>query len=93
MRLAATARAMRLHEASATTNVGSKQAAKRHVRYEAAIAALSSEHCRVTQQAGTERTGTGEYLHNVAAGIYVEAHSTSKCANAWFSGGHEERLW
>ena len=39
---------------------------------EAAIAALSPEQYRVTQQSGTERPGTGEYLGNKAAGIYVD---------------------
>ena len=45
---------------------------KRYVRNEAAIAALSPEQYRITQQAGTERPGTGEYLHNDAPGIYVD---------------------
>jgi len=39
---------------------------------EAAISKLTPEQYRVTQQAGTERPGTGEYLHNKAAGIYVD---------------------
>jgi peptide-methionine (R)-S-oxide reductase len=39
---------------------------------EAAIAALSAEQFRVTQQSGTERPGTGEYLHNDEPGIYVD---------------------
>ena len=37
-----------------------------------AIAALSPEQFRVTQQSGTERPGTGEYLGNKAPGIYVD---------------------
>ena len=37
-----------------------------------AIAALSPEQFRVTQQSGTERSGSGELLHNKAAGIYVD---------------------
>jgi peptide-methionine (R)-S-oxide reductase len=37
-----------------------------------AIASLSPEQFRVTQQGGTERPGTGAYLHNTAAGIYVD---------------------
>jgi len=37
-----------------------------------AIAALSPEQYRVTQQSGTERPGTGEYLHTTEAGIYVD---------------------
>lgn len=37
-----------------------------------AIAALTDEQYRVTQQSGTERPGTGEYLNNKAPGIYVD---------------------
>ena len=37
-----------------------------------AIAALSPEQFRVTQQNGTERPGTGAYLHNDEPGIYVD---------------------
>lgn len=37
-----------------------------------AIAALSPEAYRVTQQSGTERPGTGAYLDNRAPGIYVD---------------------
>lgn len=37
-----------------------------------AIAKLSPEQFRVTQQRGTERPGTGAYLHNKEAGIYVD---------------------
>ncbi len=37
-----------------------------------AIAALTEEQYRVTQQSGTERPGTGEHLHNKAPGIYVD---------------------
>lgn len=36
------------------------------------IKALSPEQFRVTQQNGTERPGTGEYLNNHEAGIYVD---------------------
>ncbi len=36
------------------------------------IAALTPEQFRVTQKNGTERPGTGEYLHNDAPGIYVD---------------------
>lgn len=42
---------------------------------EAAIAALDAEAYRVTQQNGTEAPGTGEYLHNHEAGIYVDVVS------------------
>jgi peptide-methionine (R)-S-oxide reductase len=38
----------------------------------AAIAALTPEQYRVTQQSGTERPGTGALLANKAAGIYVD---------------------
>jgi peptide-methionine (R)-S-oxide reductase len=37
-----------------------------------AIANLTPEQFRVTQQSGTERPGTGEYLHNKEPGIYVD---------------------
>ena len=37
-----------------------------------AIAALSEEQYRVTQNSGTEHPGTGEYLHTKASGIYVD---------------------
>jgi peptide-methionine (R)-S-oxide reductase len=39
---------------------------------EEAIARLSPEQFRVTQQSGTERPGTGELLHNKEPGIYVD---------------------
>jgi peptide-methionine (R)-S-oxide reductase len=37
-----------------------------------AIARLSPEQYRVTQQNGTESPGSGEYLHNKEPGIYVD---------------------
>ena len=37
-----------------------------------AVAQLTPEQYRVTQQSGTERPGTGELLHNKEAGIYVD---------------------
>ena len=37
-----------------------------------AIAKLTTEQYRVTQQSGTERSGTGEYLANKEPGIYVD---------------------
>ena len=40
-----------------------------------AIATLSPEQYRVTQQSATERPGSGEYLHNTAPGIYVDVVS------------------
>ncbi|ATX81686.1 peptide-methionine (R)-S-oxide reductase [Mariprofundus ferrinatatus] len=39
---------------------------------EEAIARLTPEQYRVTQQSGTEFPGTGEYLHNKEPGIYVD---------------------
>jgi peptide-methionine (R)-S-oxide reductase len=40
-----------------------------------AIAKLTPEQYRVTQQSGTERPGAGEYLHNKEPGIYVDVVS------------------
>lgn len=40
-----------------------------------AVAALTPEQFRVTQQNGTEFPGTGELLHNKKAGIYVDVVS------------------
>lgn len=40
-----------------------------------AIAALTPEQYRVTQQSGTERPGTGEHLYNREPGIYVDVVS------------------
>jgi len=45
---------------------------KPYKKTDAAIAALTPEQYRVTQQNGTERPGTGEYLHNHEPGIYVD---------------------
>jgi peptide-methionine (R)-S-oxide reductase len=45
---------------------------KHYSKTDAAIAALTPEQYRVTQQNGTERPGTGEYLHNHEPGIYVD---------------------
>ena len=44
-------------------------------RDEEAVRKLSPEQFRVTQQSGTERPGTGEYLHNDEPGIYVDVVS------------------
>lgn len=43
-----------------------------YARTEEAIAALTPEQRYVTQNAGTERPGTGAYLHNKDVGIYVD---------------------
>ena len=40
-----------------------------------AISRLNSEQYRVTQENGTERPGSGEYLDNKAAGVYVDVVS------------------
>jgi peptide-methionine (R)-S-oxide reductase len=40
-----------------------------------AISALTAEQYRVTQENGTERPGTGEYLGNKEPGIYVDVVS------------------
>jgi len=40
-----------------------------------ALARLSPEQFRVTQQSGTERPGTGPLLHNKEPGIYVDVVS------------------
>lgn len=45
---------------------------KKYEKTEAAVAALTPEQYRVTQQEGTERPGTGEYLGNKESGIYVD---------------------
>jgi peptide-methionine (R)-S-oxide reductase len=37
-----------------------------------AIARLNSEQFEITQRSGTERAGSGEYLHNHEPGIYVD---------------------
>eukprot|EP01036_Dinobryon_divergens_P041871 gene41871-55550_t len=37
-----------------------------------ALAALTKEQFRVTQENATERPGTGEYLDNKEPGIYVD---------------------
>lgn len=45
---------------------------KRYEKSEEAIAKLSEEQYRVTQQNGTERPGTGALLDNKEPGIYVD---------------------
>jgi peptide-methionine (R)-S-oxide reductase len=43
-----------------------------YTKTDEAVAALTPEQYRVTQQSGTERPGTGELLYNKAPGIYVD---------------------
>jgi peptide-methionine (R)-S-oxide reductase len=45
---------------------------KDYRKTEEAVAALSPEEFYVTQQSGTERPGTGKYLHNKQPGLYVD---------------------
>lgn len=44
----------------------------RYSKSQSAIAALTQEQYRVTQENGTERPGTGEYLGNKEPGLYVD---------------------
>jgi len=44
----------------------------RYTKDPAAIAALSEEEFYVTQNAGTERPGTGKFLNNKEIGLYVD---------------------
>ncbi len=46
-----------------------------YVKSQEAISKLTPEQYRVTQQSGTERPGTGEYLYNKEPGIYVDVVS------------------
>lgn len=47
----------------------------RYTKSPQAVAALTPEQFRVTQQSGTERPGTGAYLHHHEPGIYVDVVS------------------
>ncbi len=47
-----------------------------YTKTDEAIAKLTPEQFHVTQQSGTERPGTGEYLNTKAAGIYVDIVSS-----------------
>lgn len=44
----------------------------KYTKSDEAVTRLTPEQFRVTQQAGTERSGTGEYLNNHEPGIYVD---------------------
>jgi peptide-methionine (R)-S-oxide reductase len=44
----------------------------RYAKTEDALAKLTPEQFYVTQQSGTERPGTGEYLHTREPGLYVD---------------------
>lgn len=46
-----------------------------YTRTPEALSRLTPEQRRVTQESGTERPGTGEYLHNKEPGIYVDVVS------------------
>ena len=48
------------------------QSAKTYAKSPEAIAKLTPEQYRVTQQNATEYPGTGKYLHNKEPGIYVD---------------------
>ncbi len=43
-----------------------------YTKTDAAIAKLTPEQYHVTQESGTERPGTGEYLHTKEPGLYVD---------------------
>ena len=51
---------------------GNGERMKHYRKSEEAIQALTPEQYRVTQQSGTERPGTGEYLRNSEPGLYVD---------------------
>ncbi|MBL4916152.1 peptide-methionine (R)-S-oxide reductase MsrB [Szabonella alba] len=44
----------------------------RYAKTPEALARLTPEQFRVTQQSGTERAGTGPFLHNDEPGLYVD---------------------
>jgi peptide-methionine (R)-S-oxide reductase len=48
---------------------------KKYEKSAEAIAKLNAEQYHITQENGTERPGTGEYLHNHEPGIYVDVVS------------------
>jgi peptide-methionine (R)-S-oxide reductase len=51
------------------------QTAKTYAKTPEALAKLTPEQYRVTQQSATEYPGTGKYLHNKEPGIYVDVVS------------------
>jgi peptide-methionine (R)-S-oxide reductase len=52
-----------------------EKAMKDYRKRHAAVTKLSAEQFRVTQQGGTERPGTGQYLGHKEPGIYVDVVS------------------
>ena len=48
---------------------------KKYSKTREALDSLTPEQFRITQQSGTERPGTGEYLGNKEPGIYVDVVS------------------
>jgi peptide-methionine (R)-S-oxide reductase len=61
--------------AAVSSNTDRKNLMRKFTKDPEAVSKLSPEQYRVTQQAGTERPGTGEYLHNKEPGIYVDVVS------------------
>ncbi|MBV8185722.1 MAG: peptide-methionine (R)-S-oxide reductase MsrB [Alphaproteobacteria bacterium] len=57
---------------SQSTKTPGKTSAKTYAKTPDAIAKLTAEQYRVTQQNATEYPGTGQYLHNKEPGIYVD---------------------
>lgn len=45
---------------------------KKYTKSSESIASLNAEQYRVTQESGTERSGSGKYLNNHALGLYVD---------------------
>lgn len=44
----------------------------KYIKDKSKVDSLTKEQYRITQENGTERPGTGEYLHNEKVGIYVD---------------------
>jgi peptide-methionine (R)-S-oxide reductase len=49
-----------------------ENAVRKYFKDAEAISKLSAEQQRVTQHGGTERPGSGQYLHNKEPGLYVD---------------------